>query len=335
MSESSLLIALPEQDRQKHSLFELDVKSVKAWKNQLPQANLGETSRQLYKALAELTQVKAKGKERLDVLECLSPLIHQITKSLSQHYTNQPIVLPPKAAQIAQLSSTLNRLMATGYCQVFVDLEQSGRFRRPKDLMARALYQAVSEFCCILLRSYKLYRPAPDAFWKNLHNLYRAATHHKLETFKVPEQGYDDGSIQLLYNRAMMLACSRTHQIPQRYIDQIYFGLRYWCTYVTLREKGLESCTFLIDPSLDEPPIYRELAKRAPSPGWLRLDTRKMELTPSALNNAVSRSGKPYTLPHALLLQLCTPWGAAPHTHAGLLPRCPRSALPVGGQPPS
>ncbi|MBD2858060.1 hypothetical protein IB286_03500 [Spongiibacter sp. KMU-158] len=308
MSKSSLHIPLPEQDRQKLSLFELDAKSVREWKNQLPVTNLGETSRQLYKALAELSHVKIDGKTRIEVLESLSPIIHQTTKSLSRFYTNQPIALPEKAAQIAQLSSTLNRLMATGYCQVFVDLEHSSRFIKPKDLMARALYQAINEYCCTLLRNYKLYRPASASFWRNLHSVYLAAAANKLEGVKIPEQGNENGTIELMYARALLLSCSRTHQIPQRYIDQVFFGLRYWSADALIRHRSLEQCTFLIDPSADTPPIYRELSQRAPAPGWLGLDTSRMELTPKALSNKINITGKQYHMPEAILMQLCTAW---------------------------
>lgn len=311
MSKSSLLITLPEQTQQQHSLFEVNAKAAREWKSHLPKANLGESSRQLYKALEELTQVKAKGRDRLEVLDILSPMVHQVTKTLSQFYTNQPIVLPAKAAQIFQLSSTLNRLLATGYCQAFADLEQSSRLLKPKELMARTLYQAINEFCCILLRGYKLYRPAPEHFWKNLHSLYHTAASLKLEKIKVPEQGYPDGSIQLLYVRALILSISRTHQIPQRYIDQVYFGLRYWCGSAELLNKGLERCTLLIDPSQDRPPVYRELYQRAPAPGWLGLDTRKMDLSPTSLNNMVNLSGKQYHMPETILMQLCTAWHSA------------------------
>ena len=43
----------------------------------------------------------------------------------------------------------------------------------------------------------------------------------------------------------LILACSRCSKLSQRYIEQVFFGLRYWSSEIELRSKRLESCVFL------------------------------------------------------------------------------------------
>ncbi len=304
---------MPETSEREHSLFELDADSVRQWTNGLPKANLGEITRQLHTALAELTHVSCKPKARLDILTTVAPAVHHATQGMAQYYTNQPIVLPEKAEKIVKLADSLHLHLALGYCQAFVELEHSSRLLKPKEAMAKSLYQALNEFTCILLRSYKLYRQPHPQLWFNLHQIYLTATHCKIEKIKVKDERFGESNVLRGYLHPLMLACSQTHQMPQRYIEQISLGLRFWCKKLLLQDNELEHCIFILNPHEDAPPQYRELCKENYDSGWLGIDISNLRLSPKALKAEVDSQapGIGLQLPDAILEQLCNAWNSA------------------------
>ncbi len=335
-STPSLLVPLPEINRHQHSLFALNASAVGKWLETLPLANLGETTRRLYQALSELSHVRCKGRERFDILEKIRPHVHYITKGLSQHYLNKPIVLPEKSEKIVQLADTLNTHLALGYCQAFVNLEQESRLLKPKDALATCLHRALTEYSCILLRSYQLYRSPPRRFWQNLHHIYHSAQVQKLTRLRVSDRDQGSCTVQQAYLRPLVFACSRCYQMPQRYIEQIFLGLRYWTAEMELRHKGLESCVFLLDPDHDTPPTYRELASKAPGPGWLGIDTKPLQGGGSNLLNLIpdKKLSSEFKVPETLLAQLSMAWSAATARAAERVP-CNEAALITVGMNPT
>ena len=334
-SQASLLVPLPEINSKVHSLFELDDGAVEKWLNTLPRANIGETTRRLYQALTELSHVQCKGRDRFEILEMIRPHVHFVASGLSQHFLNKPIVLPAKAEKIVLLADTLNSLLATGYSQAFISLDQESRLLKPKDSMACCLHRALSEHSCVLLRTYQLYRSPPTNFWLNLHRIFQVALATKLTRNRITDKPLGSSTVQQAYVRSLLLAASRTHQLPQRYIDSLFQALRYWSGAVELRQKQLETCVFLLNPEEDGPAVYRELA-RAPSPGWLGLDTEALQGGPAALKNLIPAGelGDTFPLPGTTLAQFSTAWSAATARATERIP-CNEAALITVGMNPT
>ena len=326
-SPTSLLVPLPEINRTEHSLFELDSSAVEKWLQALPRANIGETTRRLYQALTELSHVNCKGKERFEILEKIRPHVHFVASGLAQHFLNKPIVLPPKAEKIVLLADTLNSLLATGYCQAYVSMSQGSRLIKPKESMACCLHRALSEQSCVLLRTYQLYRSPPSGFWLNLHRIFQVALAAKLNKYRITDKSLGDSTLQQAYIRPLLLATSRTHQLPQRYIETLFRALRYWSSSVELQQKQLETCVFLLNPEEDAPSTYRELA-RAPSPGWLGLNTDLLQGGHSVLQNLIPAGKLTGTFPlsNTILAQLSTAWSSSTARAAERIP-CNEAAL--------
>ena len=262
--------------------------------------------------------------------------MHYITDGLAQHYLNKAIILPEKAEKIVLLADTLNTLLAQGYCQAFIAMELESRLIKPKDNMATCLHRAMTEHASVLLRTYQLYRSPNPRFWLNLHSIFHAAQLHKLTHTKISDKSRGSGTVEQAYLRPLMLACSRCHQMPQRYMEQVLIGLNYWTANIELRGKGLESCVFLLDPEEDSPPVYRELANRAPAPGWLGIDTLALQGGSAKLLHLVppSPQGKSVQLPESLLSQLSIAWSAATVRASERIP-CNEAVLITVGMNPT
>jgi len=322
-SSSKLAVTLPKYNRDTHSQFALNANAVNTWLSSLPLANLGESTRQLFQALSELSHVSCKAKDRYEILEKIRPQVHYVTKGLSQHYLNKPIILPEKTQKIVLLADTLNTQLATAYCQAFQGFESENRLLRPKEAMATCLHRALTEYSCILLRSYQLYRNCHSGFWLNLHRIYHCARVMKLFKIKVTDAAHGNGAVVQAYLRPLMLACSRTHQLPQRHIEDIFKALNAWTGFIELRDDRLESCVFLLNPTEDNQPVYRELAQNAPALGWLGIDTKLILTQGGALSSNPSPARKADAadhLPKTVIDHISIAWNAATSRAAERVP---------------
>ncbi|MFT7406111.1 hypothetical protein [Zhongshania sp.] len=331
-NNSSLAISTPEITRDSHSQFALTANAVNSWLGSLPLANLGESTRLLFQALSELSHTACKPKDRYEILEIIRPQAHNIIKGLSPHYLNKPVVLPEKTQKIVLLANTLNTQLATGYCQVFQGLEGKKGLLRSKDAMATCLHRALTEHSRILMRTYQLYRSTHPGFWLNAHKIYRCAQTLKIRKPKVTDNVYGDGTLQQAYLRLLMLSCSKTHQLPQRHIEDVFSELNNWSAFVGLRTDKLESCVFLFNPIEDAAPAYRELIERAPSLGWLGIDTKPLFSQPGGLAAIVSsrRSASAVTQSKTILDHLSISWRSAISRAAERIPCNEPVLLAVG-----
>lgn len=331
-NNSSLAVATPEITRDTHSQFALNANAVTTWLGSLPLANLGEATRLLFQALAELSHTACKPKDRYEILEKIRPQVHYIVKGLSQHYLNKPIVLPDKTQKIVLLANTLNTQLATGYCQAFKGLESESRLLRSKDALATCLHRALTEHSRILLRAYQLYRSTPPEFWSTAHKIYQCAYTQKLRKAKVADGVFGEGTLQQAYVRLLMLSCSKTYQLPQRHIEDVFNELNSWSAFIELRTDRLESCVFLFNPVEDTPPAYRELIQRAPSPGWLGIDTKPLLSQSGGLAGTISprKVSSIQTLNKSILDHLSISWSSATSRAAERIPCNEPVLLTVG-----
>jgi hypothetical protein len=274
---------------------------------------LGESTRLLFQALSELSHTACKPKDRYEILEIIRPQAHNIIKRLSPHYLNKPVVLPEKTHKIVLLANTLNTQLATGYCQVFQGLEAENKLLRPKDTMATCLHRALTEHSRILLRTYQLYRSTHPEFWLTAHKIFRCGPPLKKRKSKVTDDIYGDGTLQQAYLRLLMLSCSKTHQLPQRHIEEVFRELNSWSAAIELRTEKLDSCVFLFNPIEDTAPAYRELIARAPSLGWRGIDPKPLLSQPGGLAAAVSsrRPASAVTMSKIILDHLSISWSSA------------------------
>jgi hypothetical protein len=331
-NNSSLAIPTPEITRDSHSQFALTANAVNSWLASLALAKLGESTRLLFHALSELSHTACNPKDRYEILEIIRPQAHNIIKGLSPHYLNKPVVLPEKTHKIVLLANTLNTQLATGYCQVFQGLETENKLLRPKDTMATCLHRALTEHSRILIRTYQLYRATHPGFWLTAHKIFQCGPPLKIRKSKITDDIYGDGTLQQAYLRILMLSCSKTHQLPQRHIEEVFRELNSWSAFIGLRTEKLESCVFLFNPIEDTAPAYRELLARAPSLGWRGIDPKPLLSQPGGLAAAVSsrRPASAVTMSKIILDHLSISWSSATSRAAERIPCNEPVLLAVG-----
>ncbi len=249
--------SLPEPTLKEHSFFELNAGAVRAWADALPKANLGETSKQLYLAVRQLNQVACRPAERLDALENIRPALHLAQNGMQRHYLNKAFVLPPNAHKVVQLSDFLNEQLALGYRLVATQLSEGGRSTQAE--LALATHRAITEYSRMLLRRYQLYSDPQPGFWLMLHKLFQIAVINQLSGQRMDDPLFGSCNLTQAYLRPLLLACARPHQLQQADLPRVFQQFASWSDKLALRGGELDSCAFIVSPTADRPPQYREL----------------------------------------------------------------------------
>src|SRR5690554_8067256 len=95
-------LKVPEQKTASLSFCDTTPKALRAWVAELPMANTGETSRQLYHAIIELNHLFLTPQPRIQYLEAIPDSIHFVCKELSGHCLALAIALPDKQRRSAK-----------------------------------------------------------------------------------------------------------------------------------------------------------------------------------------------------------------------------------------
>ena len=257
---------LPAQDLSRLSLVSHQPRKLREWVDGLPMMNVGETSRQVFQTLQELTRLQVEPADRLELLEVLRPTVHAVCNALAKHYLNRSVMLPERATKVATLAQAMQSHLATGYKSVVVtSLDKLARKRDPETvrIASVAAHRAVTELTGNLLRSTQLYLSTPPNLWLELHALYLVAVQQQLAgSVSDPEGRYADKStIEEAYIRALLLATCKPNKLRQSEIAQICQLGELWAPLVQLRELGGAAELFVFDLSRDAPPTYRALAQ--------------------------------------------------------------------------
>ena len=272
------LFDLPSRELKALSFSRPDKTSIENWVNSLPVADVSKSTRMLYIAIKEVCEFDTSAATRLELLDALRPAIHYACDGLRKSYIHQPIILPEQPRKIANLCQALQNYLATGYviaaCQC--NEKMGSIIKKPTQLMAHAIYNALIEYGNILMRDYLLYRPSNDRFWKNVHRLFQLARKYNLHVLPQTNNALEDknSSIEHCYMQLLLWGCIKANQMRQDDILRLEKHLWSWSRLVKLAvlDKSHESA-FVVDPTSDLPPIYQKFYKGKYPPSCQSLNT--------------------------------------------------------------
>lgn len=271
-------LTTPDQKLASLSFADASPKAVRDWTNNLPMANVGETSRQLYHAIIELNQLFIEPQPRLQLLELLRPRIHFVCNELSRHYLGHSVALPEKQRKIANLSQALQIHLANGYKLCVIELTEDG-FDKNRKAITECCHRAISELAGTIVRSYQLYCPAPAKTWLECHRLFRFAHRNKITDQPVSDETLNhstESSVGDSYKRLLLLGCARPNQLRQVEIGQVYDLLEGWTNLTTCNSGPDSDALFMIHMEQDTPPVYRSLVKEDTKGDGFGFDTHDL-----------------------------------------------------------
>ncbi len=272
-------LRVPEQKTASLSFCDTTPKAFKAWVGQLPMANIGEVSRQLYHAIIELNHLFLAPQQRLQFLELVRERIHFVCSELSRHYLGLAIALPDKQRKIANLSQALQLHLASGYKLCILEALDDGGLDKNRKLIATSCHRATSELASTILRSHQLYCPSPAQSWLECHRIFRFAHRNKLSGMAVEDSTLKQrksSTVADSYKRLLLLGCARPNQLRQLELVQAYDMFECWTEHSQCGPNTGEDSLFVINMERDSSPVYRSLLEHKPGDESFNFDTREL-----------------------------------------------------------
>ncbi len=272
-------LKVPEQKTASLSFCDTTPKAFRLWVDQLPMANIGEASRQLYHAVIELNHLFLSPQQRMQFLELIRDKIHFVCDELSRHFLGLAIALPEKQRKIANLAQALQLHLASGYKLCVLEYLDNGGLEKNRRHVATAIHRAISELAATIVRSHQLYCPSPAQSWIECHRLYRFAHRNKLSAQEVDDDTLThrrSSTVADSYKRILLLGCARPNQLRQAELTLVYELMESWTEFSQCGPDIGTDSLFITNMELDCPPIYRSLLENNPGNESFGFDTREL-----------------------------------------------------------
>jgi cyclic-di-GMP-binding protein len=259
-----LNLSIPDQTLISLSFADHTPAAIKAWVKDLPMANVGELSRQLYQAIIEVNKLALAPMVRTQILELLRPPIDYVCKELSKHFLNQSVVLSEKQQKIANLAQAIQIHLASAYKIVLLETVPQMHNEKARKNFTCAAHRLMSEYGQVLLRASQLYIHTPKNIWFEMHSIYKFAEHHELLKYTVADEQRKDGRetrLDQIYKQNLLLSSCRANQLRQNEIQTAYNAFELWSDLVTIGAAQIDESVFVINMEQDFPPRYKSLLK--------------------------------------------------------------------------
>ena len=227
-------LSVPKRQKPGKDAFSIRPRKVEQWIDALPKANLGETARQVYKALIETNQLELTHQDRTRFLESVREVVQYITDSMRKHFIGVTYPLPEKNQKIAAATREIYIAMTTGYKIAIEDTLSSNFLFQDKKQLTMLLHRAITYTGRTLLTSYQVYAPYPQKMWAELHKLYSYAESHKLNRAVIADYQHmyvNKSSVKAEYLRNLLLWLTSPYRLRQGEVTKVYNTLERWVQY--------------------------------------------------------------------------------------------------------
>lgn len=258
-------LAIPPQKESDKASFDARPKFIAKWIAHLPMANLGETSRMVFKAVVEINRMQLPAQDRFKSLEALREPCQYITESLEKKFAGRPLPLNEKNRKISELARAITSELALGYKIIARELASSNK-RLDQNLLLSALHRSTSYLGLLLLRSYQVYAPYPRNVWRELHTIYSYAEEQKISNspFKdnMSHLPGSNCSIATIYSKILMLSLAMPYRLHRGEVDKVCGLLNKLVHLVSLEKIYVQQDPqglFIVNLREDKQPGYLSL----------------------------------------------------------------------------
>jgi hypothetical protein len=264
-SKIPLGLSVPETTNAPDNTFFLDLKKIQSWISALPMANIGETSRQVFKTIVELNRLEIPNLNRIKAVEMFRQPITYISSNLKKHYFDQPFPLSARNQKVAVLCREFHSELANSYKHIITNIINEDQEEAEQRLLIIAIHQALYYLYLTLHYSAIVYNPYPRNAWREIHQLYSYAARKQIAGVPVKESGEADGvtsTIADLYKRSLLLAMVPPYKLRQREIEYLFHRIPELTSYLQLArptDQGNKGMQFIVPTDSDEPPMHSSL----------------------------------------------------------------------------
>lgn len=299
--------------RDKLSFCDSNTKSLNEWISTLAIMQLGDTSRALFSALLELSELECSETLRFDLIQTLHPTIENVLGSLEKNFFNQGVITSDRNEHIIELAMLLRCYFAAIYINIvrrssdqlehqkfsFFALNQKKNLQTARTL---ATFQALQQLTQLLYQQHMLYSEPVAGQWLIAHQLYDAAVTHKyhLTTLEQPAGKPSLNNVAQAYAQLILMDIFNTNQIRQSEIQALFQCSFDWAKMLQLLPKETELTKYVVDTSKDHPPIYNKKQSSGFNPNiFISTNSLLDHVTATLHKNAeyISKNEKIYLTP--------------------------------------
>jgi hypothetical protein len=248
------------------------------WLAGLPMLEPTEYAQRLLDRLGNLNRTALTPKQRLRLLEVFNEPVTHLSAELSRRHASLGTPFCDPVRDVATKARALLAEMACGYKIALMDLAWRGGPRLDTATIADAVQNALSYLTDVLTSCYRIYAPAPEGIWLEIHQLYLYADN--LGILKQAVGGHAGDNILHTYIHALLLGLSNPYQLPFNLAAAVHEQLRAWAPLTALRaepKKNSKRCQFLVPLGSDRPGYPCQGANCAPpAEPHIVLDARKL-----------------------------------------------------------
>ncbi|WP_151834393.1 GTPase [Acinetobacter junii] len=299
--------------RDKLSFCDSNTKSLNEWISTLAIMQLGDTSKALFSALLELSELECSETLRFDLIQTLHPTIENVLGSLEKNFFNQGVITSDRNEHIIELAMLLRCYFAAIYINIvrrssdqlehqkfsFFALNQKKNLQTARTL---ATFQALQQLTQLLYQQHMLYSEPVAGQWLIAHQLYDAAVTHKYHhtTLEQPAGKPSLNNVAQAYAQLILLDIFNTNQIRQSEIQALFQCSFDWAKMLQLLPKETELTKYVVDTSKDHPPIYNKKQSSGFNPNiFISTNSLLDHVTATLQKNAeyISKNEKIYLTP--------------------------------------
>ncbi len=272
MKQGSTGLTLRELQVYHKPVVELTPKQINLWVEQLPAANLGESSRSTYRLLVDANQAILEPEQRLAILTIIEPVGLRLVDALERQFINNHISLTDKQRKIAALVQAIQTELSLGYHAVIESIIIEGLKRSNRKLLVQALGMAIKYHGLVILRCYQLYASVPARVWRELYLLYQLAQTHESEskefstkdnTFKQTPKNY--------FIQIMLLSIANPYQLRQGEIELLWELLPDYVELCSLESHAFNKNPFFLNLNSSAPPVQKSLYRKKEDENCLKI----------------------------------------------------------------
>ena len=227
---------IPEQQAPVKGALQNHPRKLKKWLANLPHANMGEMTRQVYSAVRELNRQTMPAKYRIEDMELLRGTVRNIFDNLEKYFINRTLPLPEKSQKIVNLNQSLLQEMSFGYKIIISEAVNGSDKKIDSRSQNIAILRAIRYMSELLLRASEIYQPYPAGSWYDIHQMYSYAEQQGFHKKAIPDNEYVNkkATIEDYYKQIMLFALARPTALRQSDTERVYKKLAEWSSLTKL-----------------------------------------------------------------------------------------------------
>jgi len=245
-------------------------KGLQEWLNNISILQLGTSSKSLFNALLEISELKCQEMLRFDLIQILHPTLENVLTSLEKHFANHGLITSDRNDQIIELAMLLRSYFAKIYIDIAMrcntQLSQQKfsifSFGHKKSLQTAriaSIYYALQQLALLLYQQHMLYTTPIPSQWRAAHQLIDYAIQNNFDHTNINQllgTLHDVTTISQVYSQLILLDIFNTNQIRPAEIQGLFMCSTDWAKLIQVLPKETTLSRYIVDSSKDHPPIY-------------------------------------------------------------------------------